>query len=80
MNVQFGLLKRIQNGFLIDNSFCELTDNDKGIINKAVVNTYNYFVLVKTILSTEYKEKMLTIINCKKHVQNSYEKNFLEIL
>lgn len=74
------LIAHEQNGFLINCSFKELTDNNESIIRQAIVDTSDYSNILKQILQPSYKDKLLSIMNFNKHINNNYKTNFLNIL
>ena len=69
-----------ENGFLVDCTFGKLEDNNMGITNKAIINTNDYFQKIRKILSNNYRDKLVEIINKKKHIENDYSDNFKKIL
>jgi hypothetical protein len=64
-----------KNGYLIDCSFDELTDNNEGVTNRAILNTNSYYKLIETILSNSFRPELHKIIMSNKNIVNNYEKN-----
>ncbi len=68
------------NGFLIKTTFEPLSDNDCGIVNKAIVDVKDYYLLMTRILHDNFRENLNSMIISNKIVQNNYENNFIEIV
>ena len=68
-----------KNGYLIDCSFDELTDNNEGITNRAIVNTNSYYKLMEIILSNRFRPELYKVIMSNKHIVNNYEKNIQKL-
>jgi glycosyltransferase involved in cell wall biosynthesis len=68
------------NGYLVNCSFDELTDNSEGITNRAIVNLDNYYKLMEKILANTYRPTLYKVIMANKNIVNNYEKNFIRVL
>jgi hypothetical protein len=69
-----------KNGFIIDCTFEKLSDNNVGIVNRAILDLDSYLNLISKILSNEYYDKLIKIINNDKWIENKYINNFNKIL
>lgn len=68
------------NGYLINCKFEELTDNNEGITNRAIVNLDHYYKLMESILIISNREKLYNQLKKNKNIVNDYDKNFEKIL
>ena len=68
------------NGYLIDCKFQELTDNNQGITNRAIVNLDHYYKLMERILENSYRPTLYKLVMANKNIVNNYEKNFVRVL
>lgn len=69
-----------RNGFLVKCRYEELTDNDAGVVRRAVLDLEDFENVITKILDNNFKDELIKIINRDKWVKNNYENNFIEIL
>ncbi len=69
-----------ENGYLIGCGYEEMTDNDCGIINRAVVDVSDYYSKMLTILGDENSDQIRSMIERDKTIKNGYEERFIKII
>jgi glycosyltransferase involved in cell wall biosynthesis len=74
------IIKNNVNGFLINCSFTDLTDNNYGVIRKAVVNNNNYAKLLVFILNKKNVKMIQQLFNNNKLVKNNYYNSFKSLI
>jgi hypothetical protein len=74
------LIKNNSNGFLINCSFTDLTDNNYGVIRKAVVDNNNYAKLLLFILHKNNIKLLQKMFDTNKLVNNNYYNLFKKLL
>ena len=60
--------------------FEELTDNDSGVVKRAISDLEDFERVLRKVLDSNFREEITQIINRYKWIKNNYEDNFLEII
>lgn len=68
------------NGYLVNCSFTDLSDNNKGISRKAVLCQNDFKDVMQYILDNNNRDEVIRLINIKKHIENNYETNMKQIV
>ena len=69
-----------KNGFLVKCYYEELTDNNSGIVRRAILDLEDFERVLRKVLDPSFREEITKIINRDKWIKNNYEDNFLEII